>query len=120
MRASNLFAEVAYEQPGFLSGVFEVFGAPFACFKFIGRIGMSNIGLSAVFAELWGAGCVLQIHWQNWHMSNIGLSAVFLQLLGAVSVLQVYWRSWYLASPRRFWSCGVPYACFNFIGGVGI
>ena len=54
---------------------------------------MSSIGLSAVFAELWVTGCVLEAHRRNWHMSNIGLSAVFFELWGAVCVLQIHWRN---------------------------
>ena len=54
---------------------------------------MSNIGLSAVFLELWGAFGVLQSHWRKSYMSSIGLPAVVLER-------------------------GVSFACFEVIGGI--
>lgn len=67
---------------------------------------MSNIDISAVLLELWGAIWVLQLHWRSLCVISSGLSAVFLEVWDAIYPLQMqmHWRNCAeLRSFRRGW-----------------
>ena len=77
---------------------FQIFGAPSHASDSLAEMVDGNMGLAAVFLKASRYHRVLRIKRRNWYLSNIGPLAGFPKALGQHCVLEIHWRNWHISN----------------------